>query len=161
MEPTIVRGDLLRQDVEVIVNAWNRNVLPWWLLWMQGVSAAVRREAGRAPFVELARMGPIPLGEARLTGPGESRFKAIIHVAGINLLWMASERSVRQSVMHAMQLVDQHGFRSVAFPLIGAGAGQRGQDWSRRLMLDQFAVLSSSARVLLVEYAQDGLNGPG
>jgi hypothetical protein len=25
-------GDLLNQDVEVIVNAWNRNIIPWWLL---------------------------------------------------------------------------------------------------------------------------------
>jgi hypothetical protein len=28
----IVEGDLLDQDVEVIVNAWNRNIIPWWLL---------------------------------------------------------------------------------------------------------------------------------
>jgi O-acetyl-ADP-ribose deacetylase len=27
----VVEGDLLDQDVEVIVNAWNRNVIPWWL----------------------------------------------------------------------------------------------------------------------------------
>jgi hypothetical protein len=28
----IVEGNLLDQDVEVIVNAWNRNIIPWWLL---------------------------------------------------------------------------------------------------------------------------------
>lgn len=38
MVPRIVDGDLLDQDVEVIVNAWNRNVIPWWLLLPQGVS---------------------------------------------------------------------------------------------------------------------------
>jgi hypothetical protein len=27
----IVQGDLLDQDVDVIVNAWNRNIIPWWL----------------------------------------------------------------------------------------------------------------------------------
>ena len=31
-----VSGDLLEQDVEVIVNAWNRNLIPWWLLLPQG-----------------------------------------------------------------------------------------------------------------------------
>lgn len=28
----IVDGDLLDQSTEVIVNAWNRNIIPWWLL---------------------------------------------------------------------------------------------------------------------------------
>ena len=28
----VVQGDLLDQDVHVIVNAWNRNIIPWWLL---------------------------------------------------------------------------------------------------------------------------------
>ena len=38
-----VQGDLLDQDVDVIVNAWNRNVIPWWLLLPQGVSGAIKR----------------------------------------------------------------------------------------------------------------------
>jgi len=29
---TVVEGDLLDQDVDVIVNTWNRNIIPWWLL---------------------------------------------------------------------------------------------------------------------------------
>ncbi|TWT38617.1 macro domain-containing protein [Blastopirellula retiformator] len=36
-----VTGDLLDQPVEVIVNAWNRNIIPWWLLVPQGVSGAI------------------------------------------------------------------------------------------------------------------------
>jgi hypothetical protein len=28
----VVEGDLLNQPVDVIVNAWNRNAIPWWLL---------------------------------------------------------------------------------------------------------------------------------
>jgi O-acetyl-ADP-ribose deacetylase len=28
---TVVEGDLLDQDVDVIVNAWNRTIIPWWL----------------------------------------------------------------------------------------------------------------------------------
>jgi O-acetyl-ADP-ribose deacetylase (regulator of RNase III) len=28
----IVIGDLLDQSVDVIVNSWNRNIIPWWLL---------------------------------------------------------------------------------------------------------------------------------
>src|ERR1700727_3073359 len=63
----VVEGDLLDQDVEVIVNAWNRNIIPWWLLLPQGVSGAIKRRAGYAPFRELQRHGPIPLGRAVIT----------------------------------------------------------------------------------------------
>ena len=51
---TVVEGDLLDQDVDVIVNAWNRNIIPWWLLLPQGVSGAIKKRAGTAPFKELA-----------------------------------------------------------------------------------------------------------
>ena len=117
MEPELVEGDLLDQDVDVIVNAWNRNIIPWWLLLPQGVSGAIKRRGGIQPFVELARHGPIPLGGAVSTCPGRLPYKAIIHVAGINMLWMASRRSIRDSVVNAMKLVNEAGYASVAFPI--------------------------------------------
>ena len=40
---TVVEGDLLDQDVDVIVNAWTRNIIPWWLLLPQGVSGAIKK----------------------------------------------------------------------------------------------------------------------
>lgn len=94
MNIRIVNGDLLDQDVEVIVNSWNRNIIPWWLLIPQGVSGAIKRKGGLQPFLEVARAGPIPLGDAVLTSAGRLPFKGIIHVAGINLLWRASELSI-------------------------------------------------------------------
>ena len=72
MNFTIVQGDLLDQDVDVIVNAWNRNIIPWWLLLPQGVSGAIKRRGGTGPFKELARHGSIPLGGAVLTSAGRS-----------------------------------------------------------------------------------------
>ena len=53
MRLLVTEGDLLDQDVDVIVNAWNRNPFPWWLLLPQGVSGAIKRRAGLAPFREL------------------------------------------------------------------------------------------------------------
>lgn len=123
MNVTVVDGDLLDQDVDVIVNAWNRNIIPWWLLLPQGVSGAIKRRAGLQPFRELGRMGAIPLGHAVLTTAGLLPFKAIIHVAGISLLWRSSERSIRDSVRNAMAIAQQRAFQSVAIPLIGAGSG--------------------------------------
>lgn len=154
MIPEIVEGDLLDQEVDVIVNAWNRNVIPWWLLLPQGVSGAIKRRAGVQPFREVARHGPIPLGGAVLTGSGRLPHKGIIHVAGINLLWIATAASIQGSVRSAMALVQQHGFERVAFPIIGAGSGSMRQSKALLLMLEAFAGLESHATVRVVRYGR-------
>lgn len=123
----VVHGDLLDQQVEVVVNAWNRNIIPWWLLIPQGVSGAIKKRAGHAPFRELARHGPIPLGGAVLTGAGRLPYAGIIHVAGISMAWRSSEASIRSSARNSLALASERGFRSVAMPLIGAGTGGGGR----------------------------------
>jgi O-acetyl-ADP-ribose deacetylase (regulator of RNase III) len=152
MNVCIVKGDLLDQKVDVIVNAWNRNVIPWWLLLPKGVSGAIKKRGGLQPFKEVAKFGPIPLGEARLTGAGSLPFKAIIHVAGINLAWRASERSIRDSVRNAMRLVDEKGFASVAFPVIGAGSGGFNTQQALDIMQDEFSRLDYPAQVTIVQW---------
>lgn len=133
----VVEGDLLDQDVDVIVNPWNRNVIPWWLLLPQGVSGAIKRRAGTEPFRELGKAGPIPLGGAVITSAGLLPHRAIIHVASISMFWRASERSVRGAVRSAMSLVRERGYSSVAFPLIGAGVGTFSPQGALDLMLDE------------------------
>ncbi len=152
MDVQLVDGDLLDQPVEAIVNAWNRNVIPWWLLLPQGVSGALRRRAGRSVFRELGRHGAIPLGGAVLTSAGALPHRAILHVAGISLLWRSSERSVRGSVRSALALATRHGLRSVAFPLIGAGTGGTAATRVQSWMLDELSRISFDGTVLLVRY---------
>ncbi len=147
-----VFGDLLQQDVDVIVNPWNRNIIPWWLLLPQGVSGAIKKHGGYTPFIEVSKYGPIPLGEARLTSAGKLKFKAIIHVAGINMFWCATEKSIGNSVASAIKLAENNQFKSIAFPLIGAGSGNRSKQFSRRVMFGAFEELISSIQVTLVEY---------
>ena len=118
----LVTGDLLDQEVDVIVNAWNQNLIPHRLLITQGVSGAIKKRTGSVPFDELRTGGTMRLGEARLTQAPNLKFKGIIHVAGINHLWRSSENSVRVCVRNALELATRHGFRSIAFPAIGAGS---------------------------------------
>jgi O-acetyl-ADP-ribose deacetylase len=148
----VVEGDLLDQDVEVIVNSWNRNIIPWWMLLTQGVSGAIKRRGGTAPFKEVRRHGSIPLGGAVLTSAGKLPFKGIIHVAGINMLWRASERSIRDSVKNAVRLAHEKGFKSIAFPLIGAGSAGFNQDRAQALMLDQLGKLDVPMTVKVVVF---------
>ncbi len=72
----IVEGDLLDQNVEVIVNAWNRNIIPWWLLLPQGVSGAIKRRGGYEPFRELAKYGPIPFAPTAFRTAGQKSSKS-------------------------------------------------------------------------------------
>ena len=107
---SIVEADLLDQDVDVdvIVNAWNRNIIPWWLLLPQGVSGAIKKRGGTGPFKELRKHGAMPLGSAVLTSAGMLPFK------GINYTGLAAGRQwsgelqgvdVAQQGLHAIDPV--------------------------------------------------------
>ena len=152
MEPDIIDGDLLEQDVEVIVNPWNRNIIPWWLLLPQGVSGSIKKKAGYKPFKELSKIGPMKLGSAYFTGAGKLPFRGISHVAGINLFWIASKCSISESVKNTMKLVEEMEINSIAFPLIGSGSGNRGKDFSLSIMLATFSKIDSHVRTLIVKY---------
>ena len=156
MNHTVINGDLLDQPVDAIVNAWNRNVIPWWLLLPQGVSGAIKRRGGVAPFRELAKHGPIPLGGAVLTGAGRLPHAAIIHVAGIDLLWRASERSICDSVRNAIAVASAHDLKRVALPVIGAGSGGFNEARALELIVRTLRDVQSSGHATVVRYQKPG-----
>lgn len=149
---TIVQGDLLDQPVEVIVNAWNRNIIPWWLLIPQGVSGAIKRKAGYKPFFELGKKGAIPLGAAVETCAGKLPFKAIIHVAGISMWWRSSGYAIRNSVSNALHIADNNSYQSIAFPLIGAGTGGFSETESLAMMKEEALKADYQGQVVIVKY---------
>ena len=152
MQLQTVDGDLLDQDVDVIVNAWNRNIIPWWLLLPQGVSGAIKKRGGYAPFRELGKLGPIPLGGAVITGAGKLPFKSIIHVAGISMWWRSSERSIRDSTRNAIALATEHNVESIAFPLIGAGTGGGSTDDVFLMMQDELGDCDFGGLIRIVRF---------
>lgn len=156
MRVSVVQGDLLEQDVEAIVNPWNRNFIPWWLLLPQGVSGAIKRRAGYAPFTELTKKGLLELGEAVETGSGKLTFSRIIHVAGLHAYWIASERSIRLSTTNAAALAADLGVRSLAYPIIGAGTGGAKQEDALRWMQAELKGLKHELDVSIVRYVPGG-----
>jgi O-acetyl-ADP-ribose deacetylase (regulator of RNase III) len=138
----------------IIVNAWNRNIIPWWLLIPQGVSGAIKKRGGLQPFRELGRMGAIPLGHAVETSPGTLPFKSIIHVAGINLLWQSSERSIRDSVRNAISIAQNRGYKSLALPLIGAGSGGGKSTKVQSIIEDELTHCRFDGEVRIVRYCK-------
>jgi O-acetyl-ADP-ribose deacetylase (regulator of RNase III) len=85
-----------------------------------------------------------------MTSAGRLPFKAIIHVAGINLLWRASERSIRDSVRNAMSLAHEKGLTSIAFPLIGAGSGGMKPEKARAIMEEELRSLDHDLQARIV-----------
>ncbi|AIE87437.1 macro domain-containing protein [Fimbriimonas ginsengisoli] len=148
----IVEGDLLDQSVEVIVNAWNRNTIPWWLLLPQGVSGAIKKRGGTAPFRELAKHGRLRLGQAVATSAGRLPYKAIIHVAGIDDFWRGSEKSIRESVRNALALANSRGWNSFAFPILGAGSGGFDAETAERIMSEELERAPAELDIVLVRY---------
>jgi O-acetyl-ADP-ribose deacetylase (regulator of RNase III) len=130
-----VEGELATREVDAVVNAWNRNVIPAWLLVPRGVSRAIRRHGGRAALRAISRRSPMPLGSAWETDAGDLPARFVIHVAGIDLLWRASERSVSLAARNALLLARCLGATSVALPLIGAGSGGLPAGRARALLL--------------------------
>lgn len=152
MDVSVSYGDLLEQPVDCIVNAWNRNVIPWWMLVPHGVSGAIKKRGGTKPFQEIGSTGPLPLGHARKTSAGKLPFKAIIHVASIDMFWSASETSIADSVVNAIKLAEESGFDSIAFPILGAGSGRFNPEQAETIMCQTFSTLSSDIAVTLVRY---------
>ena len=155
MKLQVVEGNLLDQDVDVIVNAWNRNIIPWWLLHPQGVSRAIKKRGGYTLFRELAGKGSIPLGGAVETSAGKLPFKSIIHVAGINMLWRSSEQSIRDSVRNAMEIAIEKGYLSIAFPLIGAGSGGAKADKVLSIIQNELGKIEFDGEVRIVRYRKN------
>jgi O-acetyl-ADP-ribose deacetylase (regulator of RNase III) len=123
MEIQVTAGDILAQPVEAIVNPWNQNILPWWLLMPSGVSGAIKRTGGTQPFRELRQKGRLPSGGAVTTSAGELPYTAIIHVASIAWWGRSSIAIIQASVANAVRTAQQIPISSLAFPILGAGAG--------------------------------------
>jgi len=148
----IVQGDLLNQDVDAIVNPWNRNFIPWWLLLPQGVSGQIKKSAGKVPFRELAKTGLMKTGQAVETSAGNLPFKWIVHVAALEWYWIATERSTRQSAINAVELAKRLSIQSLAFPLIGAGTGGIKQNRSLELISEVCDHNAPDLDVTIVQY---------
>lgn len=122
-----IEGDLFDVNAECLVNAWNMNFIPWFLLLPHGISGQLKKKAGYKPFNELLKKGIIKSGHAVLTSGGKLN-KKIIHVAGINCFWISNLKIVEDCTRNALILARENNINSIAFPLIGAGVGGLKQD---------------------------------
>jgi O-acetyl-ADP-ribose deacetylase (regulator of RNase III) len=154
MPVEVIDGDIFKQDVDAIVNPWNRNFIPWWLLLPQGVSGQLKKLGGTQPFKEVGKQGLLKVGQAVRTSAGRLPFRHVIHVAALEWYWRASERSVRISAANAVDLAIELNVESIAFPLLGTGTGGMRQNKSIDLISGACSDYAPDLQVLVVRYSK-------
>ena len=120
MKLTVVRGDLTRQEVDAVVNAANRSMRGG-----GGVDGAIHRAGGPRVLEDCRRRFPHGLGtgHAGWTTGGDLPARWVIHVVGPNRRGGETDRSLLTSCYAgALAVADELGARTVAFPLVSAGA---------------------------------------
>jgi O-acetyl-ADP-ribose deacetylase (regulator of RNase III) len=131
IEIKLIQGDITEQEVDAIVNAANNH------LWMGvGVAGAIKREGGVEIEQEAMRKGPIPVGEAVVTGAGSLKAKYVIHAAVMGQDLKTSEEHIGNGTLNALKRAEELKIKSVAFPAFGTGVGGFPVDDCARIMID-------------------------
>jgi len=111
-------ADITTLDVDAIVNAANEGLRAG-----GGVCGAIFRAAGPGLEDACRKLAPCPTGQARITPGFALPAKFIIHAVGP--IWNGGSKSEPELLAgaygSALDLADQNGCRSVAFPAISTG----------------------------------------
>ncbi|MCL6634745.1 MAG: macro domain-containing protein [Peptococcaceae bacterium] len=128
----VIKGDITELSVDAVVNAANNH------LWMgAGVAGAIKRKGGAVIEKEAVAKGPIPVGEAVVTGAGALKARYVIHAAAMGQDLVTDAPRVRAATRNALLRAEELGLYSIAFPALGTGVGGLDFDVAARVMVSE------------------------
>ena len=114
----ILIQDITKMRVDAIVNTTNEEMIGY-----SGVDLAIHTIAGAELDAECAKLAPLGLGQAKLSGAYGLPCKYVIHTSGP--VWrgglVGESIILRSCYIESLKLAVKSGCRSVAFPLISSG----------------------------------------
>lgn len=113
------RGDITKQQVDAIVNAANNRMRGG-----GGVDGAIHRAGGPAILADCVERFPngLATGDAGWTTAGDMPARWVIHTVGPNYNAGQRDRALLESCYRrALDIADELGVQTIAFPLISAG----------------------------------------
>ena len=131
----IVRNDLTRMQVDVIVNTANEEPT-----YGDGTDKAVYEAAGMEELLEARReIGYLEEGQVAITPGFHLPAKYIIHAVSPFYLDGESEeeQKLRACYRRSLELAEQHGCKSIAFPLIATGSFGYPKEEGMRIAVDE------------------------
>jgi O-acetyl-ADP-ribose deacetylase len=115
----LVLGDITEQEVDAIVNAANPS-----LLGGGGVDGAIHRAGGPSILEECRLLGGCAPGDVKPTSGGRLPARHVLHAVGP--IWRGGAEGEAELLAschrRAIELAEELGCRSVAFPAISTGA---------------------------------------
>ncbi|MFA8343958.1 MAG: O-acetyl-ADP-ribose deacetylase [Rhodothermaceae bacterium] len=115
---SVVKADITKLDVDVIVNAANTT-----LLGGGGVDGAIHRAAGPELLEECKKFNGCETGEARITKGYNLTAKYVVHTPGP--VWKGGKKNeaelLKNSYRNSLLLAQENCARSIAFPSISTG----------------------------------------
>lgn len=121
---TLEFGDITQSAADVVVSSDDS-----YLTMGGGVSAAILRAAGESIMRDAAKKVPVPLGDVVVTTAGALQAKHVFHAITIGDGSLEPKEVVAKVTRRCLELLDNLGLSSIAFPAIGAGvAGFAYQD---------------------------------
>lgn len=140
-------GDITRMRVDAVVNAAKSS-----LLGGGGVDGAIHRAGGPTILAECRELRAgrfpdgLPVGRAVATGAGDLPARWVIHTVG-PVYGHGPAGSLADCYRSSLAVADELGARSVAFPLISAGAYGWPREDAIRIALTTLAETPSEVTV--------------